>query len=1018
MFYLKIAFSFVVGLTLVTSLAFPPNSSPNSEEVIAPIQQESKKTNDELRRTGKNLIRNGNFSQVKDNQPAGWVQKTWSGSPIFSYARNLGHGDKTSVRIQSSEGADASWSFKVAVKSNTNYELSAWIKTKNLDTSSGGFGAQMNLHELQFDGKSKAIKGTQDWTKITTRFNSGSRTELLVNLLFGGWGRSKGEAWFDDVELFELTEPVIKMSPKEAIAFYETKVKPILKQHCMECHGEDPEDLGGELALISRKTILEGGDSGAAVNLDQPKSSLLLDAINYGTYEMPPDGKLSAEKIKVITTWVKLGLPMKKTDAEKTLGHSPKKSKVPQVNAENKKFWSFQKIVRPELPKIQNEKWATNEIDRFILHRLEAKKLSPAPVASKATLIRRVYYDLVGLPPTPKQVAEFLKDSSPDAYEKLVDRLLASPQYGEKWARHWLDVVRYAESNSFERDGTKPFVWHYRDYVIKAMNADKPYNRFLLEQLAGDEIENPTPETIIATGYYRLGQWDDEPADKELAVFDDLDDILATTSQAMIGLTIDCARCHDHKIDPIPQSDYYQMLSFFQNIRRYGVRAHDTVIAASTRQVGREPTQKEKDKFQEQVDRVKAKMAEVEKIVKADFESVEHEDFQYDQNKLPLIKKRIAKKVITQKQFNDYRHQFNQLKRLRENPPHLMRVLCVKEHERDPPESYVMIRGNAHVRGKKVEPAFVSILSPPKPEIKPLSNKKSSGRRLALAKWIISPDHPLTARVIVNRIWQHHFGRGIVRSANDFGFQGTLPTHPALLDWLADEFVKRGWSLKKMHKLILMSSTYRMNGKFNKSAYAVDPQNDLFWRFNIRRLTAEEVRDSILAVSGRLNVKKMYGPSIFPVLSREVLAGQSRPGDGWGRSSDEDVRRRSIYIHVKRSLRVPLLSNFDAADTDTSCPVRFNTTQPTQALGLLNSDFTNQESVKFAKIIADLHQDRRDQVKEILWRVTQREPKESEIQRGINLIKAWESEDRVDSKKALAFYCLLAINLNEFMFID
>ncbi len=1016
MIYAKITLSFVLGLTFVASIVFQPS---NSETTTSTGVQESNSSSDELRRVGKNLIANGDFSKAKNNQPVGWVQKTWSGSPVFSYVKDAGHNDKTSVRIQSTDGADASWSFKVSVKPNTQYELTSWIKTKALDTSTGGFGAQMNLHELQFDGKSKAIKGTNDWTKITTRFNSGNRTELLVNMLFGGWGRSKGEAWFDDVQLFELAEPVVKMSPTEAIAFYENKVKPILTKHCMECHGEDPEELGGDLALISRKTILEGGESGPAVNLENPKSSLLIDVINYGTYEMPPDGKLPADKIKILTTWVKLGMPMNKADAEKTLGnHGNKKSNVPAVNAENKKFWSFQKVVRPEPPVVKNKKWVTNEIDQFILHGLETKQLSPASAASKAALVRRVYYDLIGLPPTPAQVISFVNDRSPNAYEKLIDRLLASPQYGEKWARHWLDIVRYAESNSFERDGTKPFIWHYRDYVIKSINADKPYNQFLLEQLAGDEIENPTPESIIATGYYRLGQWDDEPADKQQAVFDDLDDILATTSQAMMGLTIDCARCHDHKIDPIPQSDYYQMLAFFQNIRRYGVRAHNTVIDASTRQVGRQPDPAEQKRFDQQVAAIKKKMAVVEKIVKADFESVEFEDFQYDQNKLPLVKKRISKKVITQKQFNDYRDNFNRLKRLRENPPHLMRVLCVKEHHRAPPESYVMIRGNAHVRGKKVEPAFVSILSPPQPKIKSLADKSSSGRRLALAKWIISPEHPLTARVMVNRIWQHHFGRGIVRSANDFGFQGTKPTHPKLLDWLAAEFVERGWSMKKLHKLIMLSSTYRMSTQYDKAAYAVDPQNNLFWRFNMRRLTAEEVRDSILAVSGRLNVKKMYGPSIFPVLSREVLAGQSRPGDGWGRSSDEDVRRRSIYVHIKRSLQVPLLANFDAADTDTSCPVRFNTIQPTQALGLLNSSFTNNEAVEFAKIIAAKHQKRDAQVKEILWRVTQRKPTESEIKRGVQLIADWQSLDDVDQQQALAFYCLLSINLNEFMFID
>ena len=486
----------------------------------------------------------------------------------------------------------------------------------------------------------------------------------------------------------------------------------------------------------------------------------------------------------------------------------------------------------------------------------------------------------------------------------------------------------------------------------------------------------------------------------------------------MLGLTINCARCHDHKIDPIPQADYYRILSFFSNIRRYGVRGHDTVLAASSRQVGREPSGKEKAAFDKKVNDLKSKMSVVEEIVKADFESVEHEDFQYEQNKIPLVKKRIAKKVITQKQFNEYQNHFRQLKKLRDNPPNLFRVLCVKEHRKKAPESFVLVRGNPRVKGKPVEPGFVSVLSPPEPEIKSLKDNESSGRRTALAKWIASADNPLTARVMVNRLWQHHFGRGIVRSTNDFGFQGVAPTHPQLLDWLAAEFVKQKWSIKQMHRIIMMSNTYRMSSTFNKQAYQADPLNNRLWRFNMRRLTAEEIRDSILAVSGRLNTEKMYGPSFFPVLSREVLAGQSRPGDGWGRSSAEDVVRRSVYIHVKRSLRVPLLANFDAADTDFTCPVRFNTTQPTQALGLLNSEFTNREAEEFAKIVAAETKKPREQVKDILSRVMQRVPTDKEIDRGLSLIKDWKDEDNISDQQALAYYCLLAFNLNEFIFLD
>ena len=1010
--FVLLAFNLVASNWVGSALIQQDSATPTAIDDRPPKSKQEK-----YRTVGKNLVANGDFAKQEQGQPAGWKQNTWSGRPVYRYLTDIGRGDKTSVHISSTDGADASWSFPVRVRPNTEYRLSAWIKTKNLDAKTG-FGAQLNLHQLQLVGKTEPIKGTSDWQQLSTQFNSGDHRELLVNLLFGGWGRSTGEAWFDDVQLFELAENVPKMSETEAIAFFESKVRPILKENCLECHGDDPEDLGGELALISRKMILAGGDSGPAVSLDHPQDSLLLDAVNYGTYEMPPDGKLPQAQIDILTTWVKLGAPWSKADAEKTLAGGHKKSSVPEVNEQTKKFWSFQKVVRPEPPVVKNSDWVENEIDRFVLARLEKAGLQPAAPAAKHSLVRRVYYDLTGLPPTPQQVQDFVNDTAPDAYQKLVDRLLESPHYGEKWARHWLDIVRYAESNSFERDGTKPFIWHYRDYVIRSFNNDKPYDQFLIEQLAGDELEQPTSESILATGYYRLGQWDDEPADKEQALYDDLDDILATTSQAMLGLTVNCARCHDHKIDPIPQADYYRMLSFFSNVRRYGVRGHDTVLDASTRQVGRKPNSKEQADYEKQVNQLKSKMAEIEKIVKADFESVEHEDFQYDQNKIPLVKKRLDKKVISQQQFNEYRNHFSHYKRLRDNPPHLYRVLCVKEHHRAPAESFVMIRGNPRVKGKPVTPGFISVLSPPEPKIEARKDKTSSGRRMALAKWIADADNPMTARVMVNRIWQHHFGRGIVRSSSDFGFQGTPPTHPQLLDWLADEFVERGWSIKDMHRLILTSNTYRMSNVFNQKAYAADPRNNLFWRFDIRRLTAEELRDSILAVSGRLNRTKMYGPSFFPELSREVLAGQSRPGDGWGRSSAEEVARRSIYIHVKRSLRVPLLANFDVAETDFSCPIRFNTTQPTQALGLLNSQFTNQEAESFAKIIAGLHKEPRSQVAEILRRVTQREPAAAEIDRGLKLLQSWQEQDGVSKKRALTFYCLLAFNLNEFIYVD
>ena len=810
------------------------------------------------------------------------------------------------------------------------------------------------------------------------------------------------------------TEHSLPKFSKSEIEFFEQKIRPIFKAHCMECHGNDPQDVGGGLALISRRSILKGGDSGAAVDLKHHRNSVLLDAINYGDYEMPPDGQLSKEKIDLITEWVKKGMPWPAADADKIIeseGHS-----VPEVNAETKAFWSFQPVVKVAIPAVNKKSWVTNDIDNFVLAKLEAASLSPAGKAKKEDLIRRAYYDLTGLPPTYDEVNEFVNDGSKDAYSNLINRLLDSPHYGEKWARHWLDVVRYAESNSFERDGTKPFVWRYRDYVIRAFNDDKPYDQFLIEQLAGDELENPSNDAIIATAYYRLGQWDDEPADRKQAFYDDLDDILATTAQGMMGLTVNCARCHDHKIDPIPQEDYYRMLSFFRNIKRYGVRSHQSVEEASIASIPRrdKPSAKEVKTYEKLVAKNTRLKKEIVDLVKDDFTPVEHEEFAYEMNHERLVHPRIKKGLITQKQYDQFWHAHHDLMKLRKEPPTAIRVLCVKED--GPHNTYVLVRGNANVQGEKVEPEFPSVLSPPKPEIRAAANGKSSGRRLAFAKWLTSKDHPLTARVMVNRIWQHHFGRGIVRSSNDFGFKGERPTHPQLLDYLADRFMQSGWSIKALHREIMLSSTYQMSNQFSDAAFKVDPLNNLFWRFDMRRLTAEEVRDSILAVSGRLNRKKMYGQSVFTKLSAEVLAGQSIPGAGWGNSPPEDQLRRSIYIHVKRSLRVPLLANFDSADTDATCPVRFNTTQPTQALGMLNSRFTNKEANELAKQVASETEKLSEQVERVLRRVTQKDALPKDVEEGIAFVNKLRDEG-VSKQGSLKYFCLMAINLNEFVFL-
>jgi len=597
--------------------------------------------------------------------------------------------------------------------------------------------------------------------------------------------------------------------------------------------------------------------------------------------------------------------------------------------------WSFQPV-RSTVPPA----WATQRrgevpghvIDTFIAERLRQKGLPVPKAATRRALIRRVTYDLTGLPPTPEAVEAFVNDPSAQAWENLVDRLLESPHYGEKWGRHWLDLVRFAETNSYETDEAKPNAWRYRDYVIRAFNSDKPYNQFIREQLAGDELPDSGADGLIATGFYRLGIWDNDPADKELALYDQLDDLVATTGQVFLGLTVDCARCHDHKIDPISQRDYYSLLAFFRNIHPY-------------RNGG-------------------------------------------GTDEVPLPGDKQAK------------------------------ALAVTEPGPVAPVTHLLRRGNPGSLGEEVQPGFPGVLGASVPTVIPPASGRSSGRRRALADWIASPDNPLTARVIVNRVFQHHFGRGLVRTPSDFGVQGSLPTHPELLDWLAGYFIQEGWSLKRLHRLILTSQSYQASATPTAEALKADPANDLFSRFDMRRLTAEEIRDSVLWVGGSGN-PRMYGPGMYVALPKEVLASQSVPGKGWGDSPKVEQARRSIYIHVKRSLLSPVLLSFDLAETDRSTPVRFATTQPTQALGMLNGSFFNEQARVLAdRIRAEVGSQPQAQVRRALHQVTTRPPSDLEISRGVALLELLTSEEGLGATAALDAFCLLAFNLNEFLYLE
>ncbi len=795
-----------------------------------------------------------------------------------------------------------------------------------------------------------------------------------------------------------------------ALQFFESKVRPILTGNCFECHG--PKKHKGGLRLDSLAAILAGGDQGPAIVPGHPEKSLLVKAIHYEDreFKMPPTKKLAKEQIADLTRWVKMGAPWPGADA--SAGGGVRKGEF-RITDQDRAHWAFQPVKRPAVPAVKDRAWVSNPIDAFILARLEAKGLKPNPPASKLELLRRVTYDLTGLPPTPQEVEKFLADTSPRAYEVLIDRLLDSPRYGEKWARSWLDLVRFAETNSYERDNPKPNAWRYRDYVIRAFNSDRPYNTFITEQLAGDELPSPDAEALIATAIYRLGIWDDEPSDPLLARYDGLDDIITTTGQVFLGLTIDCARCHDHKIDPIPQKDYYRLQAFFHNINHYrggGPTDQKPLLTADA-----------KRDYEEKVRALERHRSEVQAALGV----LEREFLTLSRTREELSKADLAKaiardgaRLLGSERFGQYQRLKKELASLQKQKVPAEMALCVTESGNRAPDTFVMIRGNPHVKGDKVEPAFPVILGGAKATIpEPPPGASSSGRRLALAGWLGSPDNPLTARVMANRIWQNHFGRGIVRSSSNFGLQGDRPTHPELLDRLASEFVACGWRMKALHRLILTSSAYKMSSRSNAEGLKADPANDLFWRFDMRRLIAEEIRDSILAVSGNLNLK-MYGPGVYPEIPREVLAGQSMPGRGWGKSPPEEQARRSVYVHVKRSLLLPILETFDLAETDRPTPLRFATTQPTQALAMLNGEFLHKQAAVFAgRLKREAGDDLERQVRLALALATARRPTDAEVRRGVDLVRGLRS-DGVSAETALNYFCLMVLNLNEFVYLD
>jgi hypothetical protein len=716
----------------------------------------------------------------------------------------------------------------------------------------------------------------------------------------------------------------------ETVKLFEEKVAPLLAARCYKCHSAVSPKPKGALRVDSREALLKGGELGPAMVPGSIEKSLLLRAIGWADpdLQMPPKERMPAAEIEILRLWIAGGAPWSKTVAT---ARKPEK----KITDADRAWWSFQPVTAPPVPPADGG--CRNEIDHFIRARLKDQGLEPAPEADRRMLLRRLTFDLHGLPPTPMEIEAFEKDASPDAYEKQVERLLAHPRYGERWGRHWLDLVRYAESDGYKQDAYRPNTWPYRDYVIRAFAEDKPYDRFVQEQLAGDELAPDDPQVTVATGYLRLGIYEYNQRNAWGQWRDILNDITDVTGDAFLGLGMGCARCHDHKFDPILQRDYFALQSFFA-----GLLWRDDLPLADRAEVAE--YRRKRSAWEEKTATIRAEIAEIEKPFLASAERAilgkflpelqavhakpAAERTPYDVQIADLLERQVIaeRSLIDGKIKGTTRERWSELQRKlsefdKDKPRDLPAGLVVTDV--GPAAAPTTIPGDPEKR--VIPPAVLTVLGGEAPVIR--LQPVSSGRRLALAKWLTRPEHPLAARVMVNRIWQHHFGRGLVGTANDFGRLGEHPTHPELLDWLAARFVKEGWSVKAMHRLIVCSATYRQSS-IHPAALAghlKDPENRLLWRSVPRRLEAEQVRDSMLFASGEFD-SHMGGPAVDP-----------------------NLPRRSVYTKVHRNIHDPVLEAFDAPETFSSVPTRNATTTATQALLMINGRWPLERAQAFAR---------------------------------------------------------------------
>ena len=744
----------------------------------------------------------------------------------------------------------------------------------------------------------------------------------------------------------------------------------LLEKRCGACHAGSM--ALSDLKLDSREALLKGGKRGPAIATDLNASRLLSVVEHRAEPNMPPGGKLEASEIALLREWVLAGAAWPtKLQATKT-----------------EQWWSFQKPKRSAVPK---STWGATPIDAFLSQAHFANQLNPAKAADRATLARRAYFDLWGIAPSAAELSKFVKDPAPDSWPKLVDELLASPRYGERWGRHWLDLVRYGDTAGFEQDPNLLYAWRYRDYVIEALNADKPYDRFVKEQIAGDELYPEEPLSAQGTGFYTVGPNRDmlykvEDVNRE----ESLTDFVDTTMSVFQGLTVGCARCHDHKFDPIPQKDYYRLRSIFMPMEKSRVFLHyDMARGYDLSEVNRHAKLRE---FGDQLEQLYAPYKEKQKG--ASEEKIRAEMTPADLKKLNAIELALVR-------------MFTGFKAGPFSP-------SVRDLGREAPRTYLPARSGKPP--EEVTPGFLSALGgmdvpqPPR-------EAESTYRRKSLAEWIGSKDNPLTSRVMVNRIWQYHFGRGLVASSSDYGRKGSAPSHPELLDWLAVEFMENGWSMKKLHKLIMTTSAYQLGAQPTPQALAKDPQNVWLTHFARRRLSPEEMRDTMIAASGDLNLKMFGRPVVPPVPAEEFFGLSQAASNMWIVTGDEkEHRRRSVYLFSRRTFRPSMFETFDGPDGIRSCPRRESSNTAPQSLALFNGKFTMDEASRIASKLASLAEPAAI-VNQAWLAAYGRLPDAAELKRALTFLETQKAE--LQKPEAAARELMRALfNSNEFLYVD